>query len=573
MAVSLLVTPGATISEGTTVDAAKLNQIANPQVEIPDDAEIPLANLPIAELLSTYGDTIAGKNWLPYCNFWPHQWEDHDGVNVAIVSRQMNATGWYCQWWSSTPTTPSDLVVQYARLLDAPDGKSSFCAEIIGNADCDHVEFGVWIPSAICSQLAAETELTISVYVKNATGADTNTQFVLYAAAQIDELDRISDAEDDTSGIASDGSQTADDSSDLITLENGEWTRCTWTFDPTAITNFKNGCFIALFTSALTSDTKSFQFAQAQLEIGPAATVFKRPQMPPVDYQPLIALPYLTPEERLLGGDLMVQLSNGDQRRLGPPPESFNRPAVGWASGCPTWIDTDPVPDTYVFTYTGLQQKVTVPAGKTSMTVKCWGAGGSQDGGIPGGVGGYTTATIAVTAGDEYAVIVGQGQHDLKGWPFGFGGYGQGPAHQHNGGGLSGVFTGSSPVTDGDTARAVAIAGGGGSAGQSGGGRNGRIGGNGNDTGSAGGMSTMLAQGATGGVSSGGGGGGGGYAGGASWGLGGKGGTGFTVAGATGTAVTGAAYPSQSVPNSSDADYDGSAGQQGKPGLVVVSFA
>jgi hypothetical protein len=68
-----------------------------------------------------------------------------------------------------------------------------------------------------------------------------------------------------------------------------------------------------------------------------------------------------------------------------------------------------------VFTYTGAAQTYTVPSGVTSITVKLWGAGGGGgyyggwSAGFSGGGGGFTQGAIAVSAGQTYTVIVGQG--------------------------------------------------------------------------------------------------------------------------------------------------------------------
>ncbi len=106
------------------------------------------------------------------------------------------------------------------------------------------------------------------------------------------------------------------------------------------------------------------------------------------------------------------------------------------------------------FFHTGSDQLMEVPTGAKYMEVKAWGAGGNRDNGARGGVGGYTTAVIPVTAGDEYSVIAGRWGNNGGTENYGFGG---------SGGGLSGIFTGTEPVLSSDQARAVIIAGGGGS--------------------------------------------------------------------------------------------------------------
>lgn len=237
--------------------------------------------------------------------------------------------------------------------------------------------------------------------------------------------------------------------------------------------------------------------------------------------------------------------------------------------GKPTWYGVNTVK--HVFDYTGSQQTFTVPAGFSQMKIKAWGAGGSEDGGVFGGAGGFTEATIPVSTGEVFAILVGEGAINKAARTFGFGGAGQGAAHQHNGGGLSGVFTTSATVTAADFARAVAIAGGGGAGGQSGGGGNANPGGPGNGTGS-GTRVDMQGIDSTGSQFSGNGGGGGGYKGGAGKGLGGYGGSGFVVGTATASQILASTVGQSDPPSTNDADYKSGVGRMNQPGRVVLEL-
>jgi hypothetical protein len=247
--------------------------------------------------------------------------------------------------------------------------------------------------------------------------------------------------------------------------------------------------------------------------------------------------------------------------------------------GKPVWFSASETK--VVFVYTGSQQQITVPDWATSVEIKCWGAGGSWDGGVNGGVGGFTRVKMPVgTIGstevikqtEQLSVIVGQGQHDILGPVFGFGGDGQGGAHQHNGGGLAGVFLGGTPVLQTDFTRAIVIAGGGGAGGWQGGTSPRQYGGNGNTTTGAT-MPDMKGQIATGGVGGGTGGGGGGYRGGIGLQFNGYGGSGFTHADATEVELL---FVGNVVvvdpPKIVDPDYVSGVGRQGQPGRVVMQF-
>ena len=53
-------------------------------------------------------------------------------------------------------------------------------------------------------------------------------------------------------------------------------------------------------------------------------------------------------------------------------------------------------------------QDLTIPANLTKITVKSWGAGGGGGNKSVGGAGGYSQATVPVTAGDVYRIVVGK---------------------------------------------------------------------------------------------------------------------------------------------------------------------
>lgn len=127
--------------------------------------------------------------------------------------------------------------------------------------------------------------------------------------------------------------------------------------------------------------------------------------------------------------------------------------------------------------YTGSQVTLTAPANAIGVYFKMWGGGGGHEiilSPAKAGAGGYTGAVFNTIPGTQYSVIVGGGGNravrpaanppDHLG-VFGFGG---GGSHDQ-GGGLSGIFTGSGAVANTDRARALAVAGGGGGSDSSGG--------------------------------------------------------------------------------------------------------
>ncbi|MCZ7682732.1 MAG: hypothetical protein M5U28_29640 [Sandaracinaceae bacterium] len=129
---------------------------------------------------------------------------------------------------------------------------------------------------------------------------------------------------------------------------------------------------------------------------------------------------------------------------------------------CPA--DLPPCGPPQVFTLTETPEPLVVPEAVRYLYVAAWGAGGNDErqcGETPdGGPGGFTEAVFAVTPGTELTAIVGKrGRSGTSGEDivrFGFGAWG--------GGGLTGLFRGSGPLTENDRDRALVIAGGGGSA-------------------------------------------------------------------------------------------------------------
>ena len=276
------------------------------------------------------------------------------------------------------------------------------------------------------------------------------------------------------------------------------------------------------------------------------------------------------------------------------------------------------------FAYTGSDINWTVPAGVSSIDVKAWGAGGgryhrtSMSAAASGGGGGSAFGTLSVTPGEVLTIVAGHGGS------YGYSGhqatvYGGGAVATHgsgaNGGGLSGIFTGSSILTfdSAGQSRALVVAGGGGGAGMTvggtynagaGGGTIGQTsvsagyGGAGGGTQSAGGAGVTGTDGANGSAgqngaalmgggtgNEAGGGGGGGY----------YGGGGGRYSGSAGSKVTGGGggsgyiHPSRissgaltvgnyaTPANSSDADRGGAgsgatSGTDGGNGLVVIDW-
>mgnify|MGYP000217845351 CR=1 FL=1 len=262
------------------------------------------------------------------------------------------------------------------------------------------------------------------------------------------------------------------------------------------------------------------------------------------------------------------------------------------------------------FTWSGSAQSYVVPAGVTSVTIKAWGAGGgagNESGAASGtgGGGGYAETTVSVTPGEVLTVRPGQGgiapgggggasmvqraDGTLLAVAGGGGGGGTDGGSGSGGPGTGGAAGGTTGTTGASMSSSTWGAGGGGTGGsQTTGGQGGsgaRVSGSGNPCdgadgahlqgggGAYGSSSCSTSSGAvedtagTGSSNGAGGGGGAGYYGGGGGGslstyYGGGGGGGSSYA-LSGSVVAGSG---DTAANTSDTDYDGTAGTGGQPG-------
>jgi hypothetical protein len=252
--------------------------------------------------------------------------------------------------------------------------------------------------------------------------------------------------------------------------------------------------------------------------------------------------------------------------------------------------------------YIGFGQYFIVPVGTTSIRMKCWGAGGG--GGLTltnsaiGGPGGFTDAifpvggTSPIQVGQSLQIVVGEagGKQGVYGGnmtrQYGFGGAES--SYEQGGGGLSGVFTAGATISSTDSARALAIAGGGGGAAETGdpGVYGSRWGGPGNGPFSGG--SSLGMQGVDSAANAAYGGGGGGYVGGnthmrgagAAAQAGGEGGSGYVHPAASVATISASSDAVLTPPGTGDVDYSSAAGQggastiaAGNHGLVVIEWS
>lgn len=563
--ISLTVTPGYTFPVSSSrIGATELNLAANPTVELEANGGITSEFLDMEEVASAVGDA-ATRNYLQKGSFAYEDWQLGTGLLVPAGGSGSNAQSWYAR--------PTGGPVTVLRVEDSPGNKSTWGAELQAGTGLTSLDYYTWIPPAVGGSFRAG-DVVFSVWVKNLTLSAINMRLFCDVAGNTNEINTLAN-------------QVL---GDLVSVPSNTWTRLELTADAATLL-LQNGSGWGVRTTALTTAGNAIRVAEAQFEALATATAFTRPGPPPAS---LAFLRPLTDTERVLGGQVVVQLGTGELRLLPNPPLSLAKPVLSFdrANAIPQWIESGGFIE--IYQHTGGDQRLTVPAGLsiTGMEIYCWGAGAAVEDNRPGGVGGYAYAEFPCTAGDQFTLVVGgAGTYGTGvGAPYGFGGAGNEVGC--GGGGLSGLFSGTGPVLASDAARALLIAGGGGGCAYNNyvPGSATSAGGNGGDTDPAfaGGAASM--QGASG--SSGFNGGGGGYAGGlGSVGFAARGGTSFRkTSGGAGTSPTptpnatagGLEFTARStpvasgqqliVPGSTNQYYQDQAGLHGKNGLIVIKW-
>lgn len=556
MPLSLTVTPGATVSDDTNLDAAKLNQLARPVVQIPDNALTPAVmqiSPLLAALLAAGGDSLRGRSFLAKGIFAAEDWDTPEGEEVAAGESAENAAGW--------TLAPAGGPATAARAQEAPDALSTWCAQLTGGAGVTSLDFYTFVAAGVAGSLR-ETNLTFSLWVKNLSAAALQLQGFVSPSIALNGTETVLEA--DTGAVQ--------------TFPAGVWTRFVWTFTTVGMEDLANGFRIGIRTPSLNSLLKSMLVAQAQLEASPVAGPFLRPAGS-ADLA-LQRVPLLSQEDMATGGHLLVQLATGALRALPNPLSADSFLGYNAQVGAPRWVNANYI----VLTYSGTEETVVIPPDVTEIEIHAWGAGAGIMLGYPGGCGGYSWGRMAVTEGQQYTAVVGQaGVYALPGPAFGHGG--TAGTNVDGGGGLTGLFTGTSLVTATDTARALVVAGGGGGVSTNPvkpSSEPVNAGGNGNDLGSSGGgtdgMAGIPGQPGVGNLPGYTAGGGGGYVGGGYFGGAARGGTGFTKTGVITAGdvlatprIAPVTYGMQlTVPGNTSPYYQDGAGKPGAHGLLVI---
>lgn len=248
-AVLLHTTPGTTITPETVIDDALLNQLANPQVQIPDGAGIGPVHLDMPSIGAALGVGATGSNLVLWGDFFPTGWRQASVTAPAGVRTENARLVW---------VKPSGADVTYARQQEAPDALSAWSAYIGGNTGLTAIECGTYLGPDATSKLN-EVAFVVSVSVKN----QGNTAF--RPTLEIRTSNLIQDEDAVTTRIT-------DQAADQVAV--GQWRRYTWTLNSTGLTNWLNGAQIVFKLEPFLSDTYSILVSQIDVRRGTAAAAF-----------------------------------------------------------------------------------------------------------------------------------------------------------------------------------------------------------------------------------------------------------------------------------------------------------
>ena len=249
------VTPGATATPSTAVDAAFLNQLGTPTVTIPDGSLAP-EQLKQDELVEALGESLRGSNYLAQGLPDPAGWVNAAGLDSAAGSRTYNAPGWWSQ--------PTGATMQTSRSAEGASGENGFSLKVAGAASVTAIDVGTYLKPAGAAHLSNKT-ISVSVYVGNYTGAAVTPRLRIETSNAV--------------GNSDPGGQTSRyDQAASEPVPHGEWKRLTWEgLDASTFANFANGAMLVLQLPAIDSTGKYVLIAKMQVEASAAATPWVNP--------------------------------------------------------------------------------------------------------------------------------------------------------------------------------------------------------------------------------------------------------------------------------------------------------
>jgi microcystin-dependent protein len=248
-AVLLKTTPGATITPETIIDDALLNQLANPQVEIPENAGIGPSQLDMASIGASLGVGATGSNLMLSGDFYPTGWREASVIAPAGV-RTENARAFWVK--------PSGASITYARQQTAPDTLSAWSAYLGGNIGLSALECGTYLGPDATAKLN-EVPFVVSISIKNQGNAPFRPTLEIRTSNLLQDEDAVT-------------MRVNDQAADQVTV--GSWKRYTWTLNSTGLVNWLNGAQIVFKLEPFLTTSYSILISQIDIRRGTAAAAF-----------------------------------------------------------------------------------------------------------------------------------------------------------------------------------------------------------------------------------------------------------------------------------------------------------
>lgn len=248
-AVLLKTTPGILVTPETVVDDTLLNQLGNPQVEIPEGANIGPSQLDMSSIGAALGVGATGSNLVLWGDFYPTGWREASSTANAGV-RTENARNFWVK--------PAGASIVYARQQEAPDTLSAWSAYLGGNTGLTAVECGTYLGPDATSKLN-EVPFVVSVSIKNQGNIAFRPTLEIRTSNVLQDEDAVT-------------VRITDQAADQVAV--GNWRRYTWTLNSTGLTNWLLGAQIVFKLEPFLSASFSVLVSQIDVRRGTAAAAF-----------------------------------------------------------------------------------------------------------------------------------------------------------------------------------------------------------------------------------------------------------------------------------------------------------
>lgn len=256
MAGEVIITTGYTFTDDNEpVTVAKLNQLGTPTARVAPGS-IGAEEIDAASVAGALENVAATRNHFRDPLF-TNPWQTTAGQTHASGATVFNHPEWYAYGATGNVTVSRETVTP------TDQHGNRFALKVTGDATATGIGYiGQLIPAAVAGAL--DEEIAISFWFKNGSGDDLTPSIRLLGCSSLDDFATLAELDSDT----------------LSEVANGQWKLLTYTFDTSALTNWRNGGAIEIVipTGALDAGGKSVSFCMPQMERGSVTTSFIVPE-------------------------------------------------------------------------------------------------------------------------------------------------------------------------------------------------------------------------------------------------------------------------------------------------------